>query len=129
MYSRDRVVSHQTSLPLFCLQPSTHPSTVLSNTPSFCFRSCAMICLLQLCLVSSNGFGIQREWPSYYRLGKNRPCSGILSRYSRLALIVQAIPTMLASTRPTTAVLPFQLAGWAYQPPAGDQTCLGYLQR
>jgi hypothetical protein len=66
---------------------------------------------------------------SYYRLGKNRPCSGILSRYSSLALTVQAIPTMLASTRPTTAVLPFQLAGWAYQPPAGDQTCLGYLQR
>jgi hypothetical protein len=25
------------------------------------------------------------------------------------------------------AVLRFQLAGWAYQPPAGDQTCLGYL--
>lgn len=25
------------------------------------------------------------------------------------------------------AVLAFQLAGWAYQPPAGDQTCLGYL--
>ncbi|KAI8629565.1 ribonuclease III domain-containing protein [Xylariaceae sp. FL1651] len=26
-----------------------------------------------------------------------------------------------------TAVFAFQLAGWAYQPPAGDQTCLGYL--
>ena len=24
-------------------------------------------------------------------------------------------------------MLPFQLAGCAYQPPAGDQTCLGYL--
>jgi hypothetical protein len=61
MYSRDRMVLHQTSLPLFCLSPSDYPSTVLSNTPCFCFRSCSMICLLQLCLVSSNGFGIQRE--------------------------------------------------------------------
>lgn len=26
-----------------------------------------------------------------------------------------------------TAVLPFQFEGWEYQPPAGDQTCLGYL--
>lgn len=26
-----------------------------------------------------------------------------------------------------TAVLTLQLAGWAYQPPAGDQTSLGYL--
>lgn len=26
-----------------------------------------------------------------------------------------------------TAVLAFQFAGWAYQPPAGDQTCFGYL--
>ncbi|KAI8953732.1 ribonuclease III domain-containing protein [Xylaria longipes] len=34
------------------------------------------------------------------------------------------MPTM----RPMkTAVLAFQLAGCAYQPPAGDQTCLGYL--
>lgn len=30
-------------------------------------------------------------------------------------------------TAPKTAVLTFQLDGWAYQPPAGDQTCLGYL--
>lgn len=28
---------------------------------------------------------------------------------------------------PMTAVFCFQLAGWAYHPPAGDQTCLGYL--
>lgn len=26
-----------------------------------------------------------------------------------------------------TAVFDFQLAGWQYQPPEGDQTCLGYL--
>jgi hypothetical protein len=64
---------------------------------------------------------------SYYRLGKNLPCSGILSRYSRFALVIQAIPTMLPRTMPMTAVLAFQLAGWAYQPPAGDQTCFGYL--
>ena len=64
---------------------------------------------------------------SYYRLGKNRWRSGILSRYSRFALSIQAMPTMLPRARPTTAVLAFQLAGWAYQPPAGDQTCLGYL--
>jgi hypothetical protein len=65
---------------------------------------------------------------TYYRLGKKRPCSGILSRYSRFALTIQTMPTMLVRTRPMTAVLPFQLLGCAYQPPAGDQTCLGYLR-
>jgi hypothetical protein len=85
-----------------------------------------MICLLQLCLVSCVlALGMTA---SYYRLGKNRWRSGILSRYSRFALSIQAIPTMLPRARPTTAVLAFQLAGWAYQPPAGDQTCLGYLR-
>lgn len=64
---------------------------------------------------------------AYYRLGKNLCGSGILSRYSRFALTIQAMPTMLARTAPMTAVLAFQFAGWAYQPPAGDQTCLGYL--
>jgi len=65
---------------------------------------------------------------SYYRLGKKRWRSGILSRYSRFALNIKAMPAMLAMVRPTTAVLAFQLLGWAYQPPAGDQTCLGYLE-
>lgn len=65
---------------------------------------------------------------AYYRLGKKRWRSGILSRYSRFALSIQAMPTMPPRARPTTAVLAFQLAGWAYQPPAGDQTCLGYLR-
>lgn len=69
------------------------------------------------------------SWYAYYRLGKNRPCSGILSRYSRLALAMKATPTIPVRTRPMTAVLPFQLAGCAYQPPAGDQTCFGYLTR
>lgn len=27
-----------------------------------------------------------------------------------------------------TTVFAFQLAGWAYHPPDGDQTCLGYLE-
>lgn len=31
------------------------------------------------------------------------------------------------TTAPKTAVFFFQLDGCAYQPPAGDQTCLGYL--
>jgi hypothetical protein len=74
------------------------------------------------------GVGVRRIYMTYYRLGKKRPCSGILSRYSRLALTIQTMPTMLLRTRPMTAVLPFQLLGWAYQPPAGDQTCLGYLR-
>ncbi|KAF2154156.1 hypothetical protein K461DRAFT_223194, partial [Myriangium duriaei CBS 260.36] len=36
------------------------------------------------------------------------------------AVIAKIVPNMMA-------VLAFQLAGWLYQPPAGDQTCLGYL--
>lgn len=31
-------------------------------------------------------------------------------------------------TTPIIAVFAFQLAGCAYHPPAGDQTCLGYLE-
>lgn len=64
---------------------------------------------------------------THYRLGKNLPGSGIFSRLSRSALRLQVTaitPTMAA---PITAVLAFQLAGRAYQPPAGDQTSLGYL--
>lgn len=68
-----------------------------------------------------------RELMSYYRLGKNRPCSGILSRYSRLALRLHAEATIPTMTAPMMAVLVFQLLGCAYQPPAGDQTCFGYL--
>ena len=30
-------------------------------------------------------------------------------------------------TIPNTAVFAFQFEGREYQPPAGDQTCLGYL--
>lgn len=62
-----------------------------------------------------------------YRLGKNRPGSGILSRCSRSALMPKATAAMPITTAPMMAVLALQLAGWAYQPPAGDQTSLGYL--
>lgn len=37
---------------------------------------------------------------------------------------IAVIPTM---TPAMTAVFAFQLTGWAYHPPDGDQTCLGYL--
>lgn len=62
-----------------------------------------------------------------YRLGKKRPGSGILSRYSRSALMPKAMAATPMMKAPIMAVLAFQLAGWAYQPPAGDQTSLGYL--
>lgn len=39
------------------------------------------------------------------------------------------MPTIPRMTAPMTAVLAFQFEGWVYQPPAGDQMCLGYLQR
>ena len=38
---------------------------------------------------------------------------------------IAVIPIM---TAPITAVFAFQLAGCEYHPPAGDQTCLGYLE-
>lgn len=42
--------------------------------------------------------------------------------------MVKASAAMPNTHAPAMAVLAFQLAGWAYQPPAGDQTCLGYLR-
>lgn len=39
----------------------------------------------------------------------------------------QNMPVMPTTTPPMTAVFPFQFFGCEYQPPAGDQTCLGYL--
>lgn len=67
------------------------------------------------------------EHVAHYRLGKKRPGSGNLVLYSRSALMLQTTAVMPAMTSPMTAVLAFQLAGCAYHPPAGDQTCLGYL--
>jgi hypothetical protein len=48
-----------------------------------------------------------------------------LWRYSRSALIFHTMAVMPKMMTPKTAVLAFQLAGCVYQPPAGDQTCLG----
>jgi hypothetical protein len=64
-----------------------------------------------------------------YRLGKNLPGSGILSRCSRSALMLKAMAAIPTTKAPMMAVLALQLPGWAYQPPAGDQTSLGYLRR
>ncbi|KAF2136323.1 uncharacterized protein K452DRAFT_237752, partial [Aplosporella prunicola CBS 121167] len=60
-----------------------------------------------------------------YLLGKNLPGSGNLSRCSRSALTLQARATMPIMRPPIAAVLAFQFLGCEYQPPAGDQTCLG----
>lgn len=65
---------------------------------------------------------------THYLLGKKRPGSGILCRYSTSALSFQPAAVMRKMARPAIAVLRFQLAGCAYQPPDGDQTCLGYLE-
>jgi hypothetical protein len=64
---------------------------------------------------------------SYYRLGKNLSGSGIFSRCIMFASSFQAAATIKAQQPKAIAVLAFQFAGWAYQPPAGDQTCFGYL--
>lgn len=63
-----------------------------------------------------------------YRLGKNLPGSGMRSRCSRSALRLKAAAVIPITKAPMITVLAFQLAGWAYQPPAGDQTSLGYLR-
>lgn len=65
---------------------------------------------------------------SYYRLGKKRPSSGNFVRVSLSALSFHINPVSPTITIPNTAVFPFQFEGWEYQPPAGDQTCLGYLK-
>lgn len=53
--------------------------------------------------------------------------SGILYLCSLSALTVQAMAVIPTTTPSMTAVFARQFLGWAYQPPAGDQTCLGYL--
>lgn len=42
--------------------------------------------------------------------------------------MLHAIAVIPMTTSPITAVFAFQLAGCPYHPPAGDQTCLGYLE-
>jgi hypothetical protein len=128
MYSRSGIVVLVDAGAALSAACPAHPSNVFSSRLCFCVRSWSTICLLQLWPVS---FDLSQSMArgAYYRLGKKRPCSGILSRYSRFALTIQAMPTRLATTRPMAAVFAFQLCGWAYQPPDGDQTCLGYLRR
>jgi hypothetical protein len=53
--------------------------------------------------------------------------SGILYLCSLSALTLHIMAVSPSMTPITTAVLAFQFFGWVYQPPAGDQTCLGYL--
>ena len=53
--------------------------------------------------------------------------SGILYRCSFSALTFQAVAVNPKMTSPIIAVFDFQFAGCEYHPPAGDQTCLGYL--
>jgi len=53
--------------------------------------------------------------------------SGILSLCSLSALTLPTMRHMPTMTAPIIAVFVRQFAGCAYQPPAGDQTCFGYL--
>ncbi len=63
--------------------------------------------------------------PTYYLLGKKRPGSGMAEYSSVCALKYHTMAVMPKTAAPRTAVLDFQFLGCAYQPPAGDQTCLG----
>lgn len=72
-------------------------------------------------------FPILKCCSTHYRLGKNLPFSGNLSRYSLSALTFHIIAVMPSTTAPMIAVFAFQFEGCVYQPPDGDQTCLGYL--
>ena len=76
-------------------------------------------------IVSMWSIGGVRVGFMYYLLGKKRPCSGILYLCSRSALRLKKTPATRTTERPMTAVLAFQFLGCEYQPPAGDQTCLG----
>lgn len=62
---------------------------------------------------------------TYSRLGCHSPGSGLRAQVSRSELNLQVTATMPTMTAPAIIVLALQLAGCAYQPPAGDQTCLG----
>lgn len=98
-----------------------------------CAASCSLICLLQLwndrktLVLKLKMSSRKRETIAYYRLGKNLSGPGILGLCSNSALIIHVHPTIPTMMAPIIAVFAFQFAGWAYQPPAGDHTCLGYL--
>lgn len=128
---------------IYVQAPLLHPFLVLlphPYDPPF-FFSCSIICLLQLSPISPihqhpKPISIphphaQSPFPrkeiTHYRLGKNLPSSGNLVRTSLSALNFHISPVRPTTTNPKTAVFPFQFEGCEYQPPAGDQTCLGYL--
>jgi len=67
----------------------------------------------------------ERVLKTYSLLGKKRPSSGNFVLYSFFALYEKAAAVIPKTTSPMTIVFAFQFAGCAYQPPAGDQTCLG----
>lgn len=119
---------------------------------AFCAFSCSIICLLQLFTASayrqkkhlkahvvgrfhkylsslpfapsSSLQGMNSEH-TYFRLGKNTSGGGIFSLCSLSAETFHARAVNAAITTPMIAVLDFQFLGWAYHPPAGDQTCFG----
>lgn len=122
MYSLECVPSKH--LKDFNIYPP-YPTTLSSRFPSVSARVRRFVCS-SYSPVSTTPINVGLQ--SYYRLGKNRCGSGILSRYSRLALRAQAIAVMPVRTPTMMAVFALQFAGCAYQPPAGDQTCLGYLR-
>jgi hypothetical protein len=62
---------------------------------------------------------------THNRLGCHSHGSGFRAHVSLSALKDHVAATTPTMTAPAIMVLAFQLAGWAYQPPAGDQTCLG----
>lgn len=62
---------------------------------------------------------------TYNLLGYHRSGSARLYRTSRSALMFQIIDVMPSMQMAATTVFCLQFAGWQYQPPAGDQTCLG----
>lgn len=90
--------------------------------------SCSMMPLLQLQHKISTVSPRRVRFGTYYRLGKNRSGAGYLGRSSNSALMDHTTPIMPKITAPQIAVFLFQFLGCAYQPPDGDQTCLGYLR-
>ncbi len=114
-------------------QSSTLDDTIstLQECPSFSaasfaasVRSYSIICLLQLIPISQVTVLTTK---TYYLLGKNLPFSGIRVLSSSSALTPHATAVIPSTRTPKIAVLDFQFFGCAYHPPAGDQTCFGYL--
>jgi ABC-type dipeptide/oligopeptide/nickel transport system permease subunit len=78
------------------------PSLLVSaRAPGFVYSSCSM--------VSSRLADVRSG--SYYRLGKNRFGSGILSRYSWSALNFHVMAVIITMTPLAMAVLALQFAG------------------